>query len=634
MTGHLIQSTVAALIAVGAVLVLKRQRAALRHSILLAAMLRFVVPTPWLVRAGEKLAGCMPSHVLSLPVVDDVSRMLRPKNLPVQQRRDESMSIAGAAGWLWSAGTALMLGFWMRRQTRRVEEVREANAAEMEAFGRALRNGNLWTPSVVAVAGKPRTSVLGVAGPSLRIISAGLPPGACGLLRPTILLPEGLMEELTEAEVDTVLAHELAHLERKDLWAAATARIVTCVFWFHPLLWWMEGRMLRERESACDELVLARGATASDYAGAIAKVCRLVWHGSQAYAGIGDSNLTQRMEHIMRSSFKSGNRRTANLLKALLGGMTAAAMLLPVAGGFVQAQPSAVSGNAADALYQACLGNLKTGQNKAAEEGFRRLHEIEPNNPRSVIGIATVYLHEGREGEAIRMVESEVRADPSMVDAGLALGDFYIDANMYTKAVDEFKQILGSAGDSQTAERIYARMGEAYRRAGDLNQAMWALRQASEQNPNDPAPVLGLALILEGTGEREAARQEYVRVLDLEPKNAIALNNLAYIEAVGGGDLAQASEYAQRARVALPQSNDVADTVGWIYVKRQMGDEAVAVLKDVVLADPGNMDFRKHLASAMDLKGLNSASMEELKKALRSEGTSGEMIVGAVRGLR
>jgi Flp pilus assembly protein TadD len=259
---------------------------------------------------------------------------------------------------------------------------------------------------------------------------------------------------------------------------------------------------------------------------------------------------------------------------------------------------------------------------------------MEPGNSRSVLGIAVVYLHERREEEAIRLVEAEVQVNPTLVNLGLAAGDFYIEAAKYAKAIDEFKLVLGYADDSLTAAHLYARMGEAYRRAGDLNQAMWAFRQAIERNPNDSGPILSLALLLEGVGQREAARQEYVKVLKLEPNNAIALNNLAFIQAISGGDLSQASDYAEKAKAALPGSTDVADTVGWIYVQRQMADEAIAVLRDVVIAQPSNMDFRKHLASAMDLKWLNSASMEELKKGLRSEATPGEMIVGAVKGLR
>ena len=607
MISHLVGSTITALLAIGIVFALRRQSAALRHAILLAAMLRFLIPTPWLEQAGSKLASCLPSRVMSLPVVEDVSRLLRHAGeIPNQTVRPGSSgpSLVPAISWVWAVGSVLSLFLWLRGLLRRVPQVREANSVELAAFDRALpsRRG--------AVA--------------LRIISPGLSPGARGLLRPTILLPDGLSSELTDPEIDAVLAHELAHIGRKDNWASALARIIACVFWFHPLLWWMERRMLQERETACDELVLARGASAADYAGAIAKVCRLVWEGSPAYAGIADSNLKQRMEHIMASPSK---RPTSRRLITSLAALAALAILLPMAGGFLRAQLPAVSSSAADQLYQACLGNLKAGRYAEAEEGFRRLREMEPSNPRGVVGIAVVYLQQGREEEAMRLVEGELQANPKLVNLGLAMGDFYIDAKKFDLAVEEFKRLLGSADDSQILARIYARIGEAYRQAGNLNQAMWAFKQATEQNPMDNASRLTLALILEGTGKREAARQMYVKVLDQDPRNAVALNNLAYILADSGGDLKAATGYALRAREALPKSLDVSDIVGWIYVKRQMADEAIAVLKETVMADPANLYFRSHLASAIDLKGLDEPFIVELKQALRSKTTPPEKIV-------
>ncbi len=609
MTSHLIHSTAFAVFAVAICLLLKHQRAALRHIILFVAILRFLIPTPWLASAGTRLASCLPSRVLSLPAVANVSLMLRPGKLPGREGRAQSAAFPDASRWIWAAGLTMALGLWLRGQLREIPRVREASSAEIAAFERALRGhgGHV----------------------ALRIVPPGLSPGVRGLLRPTILLPDGLISELSEVEMDAVLAHEIAHIQRKDLWVAAAARIITCVFWFHPFLWWMERRMLKERETACDELVLAGGASADDYAGAIAKVCRLVWNGSQAYAGIADSNLKQRMEHIMTCSLKTTTKTTApRLLQALLGAMATLAVLLPVAGGFLQAQPPAVSNGPGEALYQSCLVDLKAGKYREAEDGFRLLREMEPANPRGLVGEAVAYLREGREDEAVRLVD----ANPGVVELGFALSDYYMAAGKFDKAIVQLKLLPVGASDAQAA-LIFRRLGDVERQVGDLIQAMAAFRQAIERNPRDSASMLNVALLLEGTGQREAARQEYIEVLKLDPKNAIALNNLAFIMADGAGSLVEASEYALRAKEALPDSLDVADTLGWIYVRRQMGDEAIATLKPVVIAAPKNVDFRKHLATAMDLKGLNSPAMEELKRVLRSDATEPEAIVSAVKAL-
>ncbi len=104
MIGHLVQSTVFALVAVAICLILKNQRAALRHVVLLAAMLRFLIPTPWLAKAGGKLASCLPSPVLSLPVADDVARLLRrPGRLPARAR-PSSVDVSGERGGMVVGG--------------------------------------------------------------------------------------------------------------------------------------------------------------------------------------------------------------------------------------------------------------------------------------------------------------------------------------------------------------------------------------------------------------------------------------------------------------------------------------------------------------------------------------------------
>ncbi|MFL5585630.1 MAG: M56 family metallopeptidase [Gemmatimonadaceae bacterium] len=90
-------------------------------------------------------------------------------------------------------------------------------------------------------------------------------PFACGVFRPTIVLP---------AECDTwsldrrraVLLHELAHVRRHDLVGHTLGRLACAVYWFHPLVWTAAKQLRSESERACDDLALACGARATDYA--------------------------------------------------------------------------------------------------------------------------------------------------------------------------------------------------------------------------------------------------------------------------------------------------------------------------------------------------------------------------------
>lgn len=94
-----------------------------------------------------------------------------------------------------------------------------------------------------------------------------------GMVRPTILLPEGA-QAWAEDRVDAVLHHELAHVVRGDWVVALTANLLRAVYWFNPLLWMACRRLQHESERACDDLVLTSGITGSEYATHLLDVAR------------------------------------------------------------------------------------------------------------------------------------------------------------------------------------------------------------------------------------------------------------------------------------------------------------------------------------------------------------------------
>lgn len=91
-------------------------------------------------------------------------------------------------------------------------------------------------------------------------------PTAIGLLKPAIVLPRWVIEELSAAELKQVLLHELAHLRRWDDWTNLAQQVVKALFFFHPAVWWIEKKAALEREMACDDAVLAETESPRAYA--------------------------------------------------------------------------------------------------------------------------------------------------------------------------------------------------------------------------------------------------------------------------------------------------------------------------------------------------------------------------------
>ncbi len=116
--------------------------------------------------------------------------------------------------------------------------------------------------------------------------------------------------------------------------------VVEAIFWFHPAVWWIESRLIDERERACDEAVLRDGSRPEDYAEGILEVCRQsVGVRLACVAGVSGSNLRARVEAIMRNEIGRPMTRGRRFALALA---VVAAVGGPVAGGALTAQSQVV----------------------------------------------------------------------------------------------------------------------------------------------------------------------------------------------------------------------------------------------------------------------------------------------------
>ena len=91
-------------------------------------------------------------------------------------------------------------------------------------------------------------------------------PTAVGFFKPTVLLPEWALTEVSGRDLTAVILHELAHLQRRDDWTNLAQKFLGAIFFFHPAVWWVERKLALEREMACDELVLAKTGNRHAYA--------------------------------------------------------------------------------------------------------------------------------------------------------------------------------------------------------------------------------------------------------------------------------------------------------------------------------------------------------------------------------
>jgi beta-lactamase regulating signal transducer with metallopeptidase domain len=156
-------------------------------------------------------------------------------------------------------------------------------------------------------------------------------PFACGLRRPTVVLP-AQSDDWTPARRRAVLLHELAHVRRRDLAGHTLAQIVCAAYWFHPLVWAAAQRLRAESERACDDLALACGARASDYAEHLLDIVASVRRDTTPHAALAMARRSEfegRMLDILdpdRTRATPGRRQAATLV----GGLAVVTLLVGV----------------------------------------------------------------------------------------------------------------------------------------------------------------------------------------------------------------------------------------------------------------------------------------------------------------
>src|SRR4029434_3857909 len=95
---------------------------------------------------------------------------------------------------------------------------------------------------------------------------------AIGIVRPLVLIPAAWATEMPLEMLEAVIAHELAHLKRRDLWINLFQRIVETLLFYHPAVWWLSQRLRVERELCADELAVAATGKRLVYAKALEQI--------------------------------------------------------------------------------------------------------------------------------------------------------------------------------------------------------------------------------------------------------------------------------------------------------------------------------------------------------------------------
>ncbi len=241
---------------------------------------------------------------------------------------------------------------------------------------------------------------------------------------------------------------------------------------------------------------------------------------------------------------------------------------------------------------------------------------MQANDPRGFAGVMEAKAAEGQWDQAIKLGEEQVRQSPDRLDYRLELAITCARAGRNGEAIEQFQKLIEKKPNSA---ELYVRIGEVKKSAGDSKGAIEAFTKANQLEPRNVVSHLDLAMTYEQAGHDEDARKSYEDVIKIQPDNVEALNNLAYLKADGGVDLDQALAYAKQAQQKRPNDPSVMDTVALIYIRKNLTDDSLRLLRDLVSQKPENPTFHLHLAMALYQKGDRPTAKKELQTALRNK---------------
>ena len=125
-------------------------------------------------------------------------------------------------------------------------------------------------------------------------------PMLIGYLKPVILFPIGLINQLTLEETNAILAHELAHVKRNDFLHNLILSVVELLFYYHPAVWWISANVRMERENCCDDLAMKLIGDKTIYAKTLLKIEELKSSGIPSLAIPLSRNKNQLLHRIGR----------------------------------------------------------------------------------------------------------------------------------------------------------------------------------------------------------------------------------------------------------------------------------------------------------------------------------------------
>ena len=279
----------------------------------------------------------------------------------------------------------------------------------------------------------------------------------------------------------------------------------------------------------------------------------------------------------------------------------------------------------AKALPKEPLGPYRLGLVAYAEKNdakalayFEEALAIKPAAIEPVIQISLIKVSQGKPNEARERVLRQLEAAPTSPFLYNLLGQLWMAGNDTGRAETAFKKAIDL---DNSLLQAYMNLGQVYFLGGKTDQAVKEYEAVLAKDPQAIQAHMMLGIIHANRKEYDQAKSRYEKILGINPRFAPAANNLAWLLVEQGGNLDMALNYAQTAREQKPDDPSIADTMGWLYYKKNAFLLASSLLKEASEKLPDNPLVQFHMGMTQYKNGDKQGAKKSLQAALKLDQT-------------
>ena len=261
--------------------------------------------------------------------------------------------------------------------------------------------------------------------------------------------------------------------------------------------------------------------------------------------------------------------------------------------------------------------DMLQGKNEFARDKLLAALEAQPDHPEILESLLGTEMAMGKVDEALARIQKAADAKPTDPNLQRLLGIALLASGQGPAGEAKLRRAIELDPNNMGAYQGLARYLLGSNR---VDEGIATYEAAVQKQPGSAPLRFTLATLYEGVGRRADAAPQYEEAIKVDPNLAVAKNNLAYLMAEDDKNLDRALDLAQEAKAQLPDSGNVADTLGFVLLKKGIPEAAIGYFQEAESSfKPGDADLavvRLHLAAAYEANKQPEKAREVLERVL------------------